>query len=107
MTFDESLFELVCSTARRAALFHSAADALEWDERTGMPIAAGEYRAEQVSALRSAAHELRTNEKYGEHCRRPTTAAHSIRTGIRPPRFAGSIAISFVIESCPLIWFPN
>lgn len=47
-------------------MFHSAADALEWDERTGMPIAAGEYRAQQVSLLRSSAHELRTDAAYGD-----------------------------------------
>ena len=49
-------FEFVSQNAQQAALLHSAADALEWDERTGMPIAAGEYRAEQVSTLRGLAH---------------------------------------------------
>ncbi|PAY17406.1 carboxypeptidase M32 [Rhodopirellula sp. SM50] len=66
MPLNESQFASVCSTARRAAIFHSAADALEWDERTGMPIAAGEYRAEQVSTLRSSAHQLRTDSQYGD-----------------------------------------
>lgn len=66
MSLDETLFESVCATARRAAIFHSAADALEWDERTGMPIKAGAYRAEQVSALRSSAHQLRTDAHYGD-----------------------------------------
>lgn len=66
MSIDQPLFESVCDTARQAALFHSAADALEWDERTGMPVAAGPYRAQQVSVLRSSAHELRTDAAYGE-----------------------------------------
>ena len=57
-------FEFVRQNAQQAALLHSAADALEWDERTGMPIAAGEYRAEQVSTLRGLAHQKRTDAKY-------------------------------------------
>ncbi|MEM6454793.1 MAG: carboxypeptidase M32 [Acidobacteriota bacterium] len=59
-------FESVCETARQAMLFHSAADALEWDERTGMPTAGGAYRAKQVSLLRSSAHRLRTGADYGD-----------------------------------------
>ena len=42
MPFDQAKFDRVCSKAREAMLLHSSADALEWDERTGMPIAAGE-----------------------------------------------------------------
>ncbi|WP_436716183.1 carboxypeptidase M32 [Roseiconus lacunae] len=70
MTIDDNLFQSVCQVARKAALFQSAADALEWDERTGMPPAAGEYRAEQVSALRSTVHTLRTANEYGENLQR-------------------------------------
>ncbi|MCO8125570.1 carboxypeptidase M32 [Stieleria sp. TO1_6] len=66
MSIDQSLFESVCQTAREAAVFHSAADALEWDERTGMPIAAGDYRAQQVSTLRSTAHRMRTETRFGD-----------------------------------------
>lgn len=66
MSVDLSLFQSVCETSRQAALFHSSADALEWDERTGMPVAAGEYRAQQVSLLRSTAHRLRTDRNYGD-----------------------------------------
>lgn len=69
MSFDESLFQSVCSTARQTALFHSSADALEWDERTGMPVAAGAYRADQVSVLRASAHRLRTDPHYGDSLR--------------------------------------
>lgn len=47
-------------------MFQSAADALEWDERTGMPPEGGAYRADQVSALRSTVHRLRTDAAYGE-----------------------------------------
>lgn len=59
-------YHVVCQIARQAAVYHSAADALEWDERTGMPAGGGEYRAEQVSQLRSAAHELRTSPRYAD-----------------------------------------
>ncbi len=44
----------------------TAADTLEWDERTGMPIGGGEYRAGQVSMLRGMVHDLRTDECYGD-----------------------------------------
>ncbi|WP_182865177.1 carboxypeptidase M32 [Stieleria mannarensis] len=66
MPINAPQFESVCATARQAAIFHSAADALEWDERTGMPLAAGDYRAQQVSTLRSSAHQLRTDDQYGD-----------------------------------------
>ena len=66
MTNQSQKFESVCQIARDAALFHSSADALEWDERTGMPAKAGKYRADQIARLRTTAHELRTGKAYGE-----------------------------------------
>ena len=66
MTVDTTLLEAVCRQAREAMLLHSVADTLEWDERTGMPVAAGEYRATQVAALRKRVHELRTDRQYGD-----------------------------------------
>ncbi|TWU60619.1 Thermostable carboxypeptidase 1 [Rubripirellula tenax] len=44
----------------------TAADTLEWDERTGMPVGGGDYRAEQVSMLRGLVHEIRTGKGYGD-----------------------------------------
>ena len=44
----------------------TAADTLEWDERTGMPLPGGQYRADQVSLLRAAAHRIRTDNTYGD-----------------------------------------
>lgn len=44
----------------------SIADTLEWDERTRMPHAAGQYRAQQISMMRASAHEIRTASEYGE-----------------------------------------
>ncbi len=70
MALDRELFESLCIRAREAMLLHSAADALEWDERTGMPIAAGPYRAQQVSTLRAKVHRIRTDARYGEDVQR-------------------------------------
>ncbi|QDT05932.1 Thermostable carboxypeptidase 1 [Rubripirellula lacrimiformis] len=47
-------------------VLQTTADTLEWDERTGMPVGAGSYRATQVSTLRGMVHELRTAESYGD-----------------------------------------
>jgi len=66
MSVSHERFEAVCAHAREAMLLHSTADTLEWDERTGLPMAAGEYRAQQVSTLRAVVHERRTDRRYGE-----------------------------------------
>jgi carboxypeptidase Taq len=70
MSIDSKLFDSVCEQARKAMILHSTADTLEWDERTGMPIAAGEYRAAQVSTLRAMVHQIRTDPSYGEDLQR-------------------------------------
>ncbi|MGB7344166.1 MAG: carboxypeptidase M32 [Pirellulaceae bacterium] len=62
---DTALFDSVCDQARRATLLQSAAETLEWDERTGMPEKASEYRAQQISTLHAMVHQLRTDEAYG------------------------------------------
>ncbi|MGI9471179.1 MAG: carboxypeptidase M32, partial [Rubripirellula sp.] len=66
MSIDQAKFELICAKSREAMVLHSAADTLEWDERTGMPIAGGEYRATQVSTLRGMVHRIRTDKSYGD-----------------------------------------
>ena len=66
MSVSQKRFDSVCARAREAMLLHSTADTLEWDERTGMPIAAGEYRAQQISTLRALVHERRTESNYGD-----------------------------------------
>ena len=67
MAIDQPIFGAVCDQARQAMKLQTAADTLEWDERTGMPPAAGEYRAEQVSTIRAMVHQLRTDPQYGEN----------------------------------------
>jgi len=61
-----SAFEELCSLAREAALVESVEAALGWDERTYMPAAAGEYRAEQMTFLTGLAHKQRTSKRLGE-----------------------------------------
>lgn len=70
MSVDQARFEHVCSMSREAMILQSSADTLEWDERTGMPIAAGDYRAQQVATLRAMTHRIRTDPAYGENLQR-------------------------------------
>ena len=44
----------------------SVESALGWDERTMLPAAGGEYRAEQMAALAGLSHQSATNPQYGE-----------------------------------------
>src|SRR5687767_4221593 len=59
-------FNELCSLGREAALIESVEAALGWDERTYMPPAAGEYRAEQMTFLTGLAHKRRTSLRLGE-----------------------------------------
>src|SRR5262249_9205052 len=59
-------FEELCSLAREAALVESIEATLGWDERTYMPAAAGEYRAEQMTFLSGLLHKKRTSKRLGE-----------------------------------------
>ncbi len=56
----------VCAQVRQTALLQTAADTLEWDERTGMPRLASDYRADQVASLRRLVHERRTDRRLGD-----------------------------------------
>lgn len=57
---------LVEKHVREAALLETAAALLEWDERTKMPPAAGEFRAEQVTLLSGMIHKARTDPRLGD-----------------------------------------
>lgn len=65
MTAHSDLFSALRSHLRQAALIASAAELLQWDERTMMPAQATEYRAEQVAYLTGRAHAMRTSEQIG------------------------------------------
>lgn len=62
----EKTFQTLLTEARETTLLQTTADALEWDERTGMPPEAGEYRADQVTLLRGMVHRRRTAPQLGE-----------------------------------------
>src|SRR5688572_28131440 len=59
-------FDELCSLTREAALLESVEAQLGWDERTYMPPAAGEYRAEQMTYLSGLVHQKRTNPRLGD-----------------------------------------
>jgi carboxypeptidase Taq len=58
-------FDELSSLSREAALIESVEAMLGWDERTYMPLAAGEYRAEQMTFLTGLAHQKRTDKRLG------------------------------------------
>src|SRR5438105_6603379 len=61
-----SPLEELSSLAREIAIVEAVEAVLGWDERTYMPPAAGEYRAEQMTVLSGLAHHKRTNPRLGE-----------------------------------------
>jgi carboxypeptidase Taq len=65
MSNDQQLFDQVCRHARQTALLSSMEAVLGWDERTMLPAAGGEYRAEQMTLLSGMIHERRTDRTFG------------------------------------------
>jgi carboxypeptidase Taq len=61
-----ALFEDLCVHVRETAKLASLQALAEWDERTYMPRAAGEYRAEQVTLLARLVHQRQTDPRLGE-----------------------------------------
>jgi carboxypeptidase Taq len=59
-------FDRLCAAAREVALLGSTQSLLEWDERTKLPPAGGEYRAEQVSYLAGLIHQRQTAPEIGD-----------------------------------------
>jgi carboxypeptidase Taq len=59
-------FNELCTLAREAALLESIEALLGWDERTYMPLAAGSYRAEQMTYITGEVHKKRTSPRLGE-----------------------------------------
>src|SRR5436190_21702722 len=62
----EPLYEQLCRHARETALLNATESVLGWDERTMMPAAGAEYRAEQMSMLAGIIHRRRTDPRLGE-----------------------------------------
>ena len=60
------LYQEVCQYARRTAVLASINEALGWDERTQMPPAGAEYRAEQSTLLAGLIHQRWVDPKFGQ-----------------------------------------
>jgi carboxypeptidase Taq len=60
------LYDEVCRYARRTAVLSSASEVLAWDERTQLPAAGGEHRAEQSTLLAGLIHQRWVDPKFGE-----------------------------------------
>ena len=61
-----SPYDSLCNHARETAKLASIMGVLEWDERTKMPPAGGEYRAEQISYLAGEIHKKQTAPQVGD-----------------------------------------
>ena len=73
-----SKLQTVYAAARSAARLNSAADALQWDEQTYLPDAAGPYRSGQIADLRRLAHETLTDPRYADDVRTLADAPESL-----------------------------
>ena len=60
------VYERLCAHAREVAILKSTEALLGWDERTKLPPAGGEYRAEQISYLAGLVHKKQTAPDVGE-----------------------------------------
>lgn len=63
MSNQHSVLEATVAWERETALLESIQATLEWDERTGMPEAAGDYRADQITFLSGMIHQRRTHSE--------------------------------------------
>jgi carboxypeptidase Taq len=61
----QMVYEKLCAFVRQTAMIESIQELLGWDERTMMPPAAGEYRAEQITYLSGVVHGRRTDPQLG------------------------------------------
>ncbi len=61
----ERLYEELCRYVRQTALLVSVEEVLGWDERTGMPPAGAEHRAEQMTLLAGMIHRRQTDPQLG------------------------------------------
>ena len=60
----QTLFDDVCKHVRQACLLYTAGAVLDWDERTKMPAANAEYRAEQTTLLSGLLHQRWTDKAF-------------------------------------------
>jgi carboxypeptidase Taq len=62
----QATYEKLCRHTREVAILSSTQSLLGWDERTKLPPAGGEYRAEQMSYLAGLIHRQETAPEVGE-----------------------------------------
>ena len=62
----EATYDQLCSHARETAMLASIESLLGWDERTYMPPAAGDHRAEQMTLISGMVHQRRTDPRVGD-----------------------------------------
>ncbi|MGD9647647.1 MAG: carboxypeptidase M32, partial [Pirellulales bacterium] len=65
-TVPDHTYSRLCEHVREIALLQSIEGLLEWDERTGLPAAAGPYRADQMSYLAGRIHQLWTDARMAD-----------------------------------------
>ena len=62
----QHIYQQVCRHAGQTALLESIEAVLGWDERTMLPTAGAEYRAEQMTLLSGMVHQRWTDRAFGE-----------------------------------------
>lgn len=62
----QATYEALCQHVRQTALLESVDHLLGWDERTLMPAAAGDHRADQMTLLAGMIHQQNTDPQLGE-----------------------------------------
>lgn len=60
------VFEKILHHLRQTAILQSTMSMLEWDQNTGLPPSAAEYRAEQLTLLAGLVHQRRVDERLGQ-----------------------------------------
>ena len=60
-----TLFDRTIQYVRESSYLHNTIHLLHWDERTQMPAAGGEFRAEQLAFLSALAHQRDTRAEFG------------------------------------------
>ncbi len=60
----EDLYQRICQYTRQTAIWTAVEAALGWDERTQLPPAAGDYRAEQLTAISGLLHRRWTDPQF-------------------------------------------
>jgi carboxypeptidase Taq len=66
MADPSSIFNQLCDHVRETVKLKHVKELLEWDERTLMPAAAGEYRADQITLLAGLVHQRATAPEVGD-----------------------------------------